>query len=266
MTVHPEISARIAAGRQAVLAQTELLHREFGRARSHWKADGTRVTTTDLEISKSIFAALETQFADDQFFSEESAQLGAPIAVTTRFSWLLDPIDGTNNFALGIPHCAIGLALLQDGEPIYGFVYDSARRVLIHGGPGFGVWDGGHPAQRTGLPLERQSVVGFHSPYDTAYAAHAAILTNHFKIRSLGTSTIHLAYVGIGLFDAVVDHNVKVWDIAAAVPLVLAAGGVVDYISPSPFPLREFDLQMGRIFYVAGDPTVIPQLRALLGV
>ncbi|MFZ9682810.1 MAG: inositol monophosphatase family protein, partial [Cephaloticoccus sp.] len=64
----------------------------------------------------------------------------------------------------------------------------------------------------------------------------------------------------------VVDHNVKAWDIAAAVPLVSAAGGVVDYITPAPFPLREFDLKMGRIFYVAGSKSGAAELRQLLGV
>jgi len=63
-----------------------------------------------------------------------------------------------------------------------------------------------------------------------------------------------------------VDHNVKVWDIASAVPLVLAAGGTVDYISASPFPLLEFDLHMGRIFYVAGASSGCTQLRTLLEV
>lgn len=262
----PQLLPRIAAGRAAVLAETALLHREFGRAASEWKADGTRVTVVDLAISENIFRALSEQFADDQYFSEELMQADAPIPVTSRYCWVLDPIDGTNNYAMGIPHCAIGLALLEHGQPVYGFVYDLARRTLIEGGPGFGVRDGERESKIKGRPLARESVIGFHSPYDKKYAPHAAVLADHFKIRGLGTSTIHLAYVGNGLFDGVVDHNVKVWDIAAAVPLVLAGGGVVDYVSKSPFPLREFDLKMGRIFYVAGDKDGAARLRSLLEV
>lgn len=266
MGTESEISARLEAGRAAVLAQTERLHREFGRARSEWKADGTRVTPVDIAISEGIFATLQTTFPEDQFFSEELAHEGPPIPVTARYSWMLDPIDGTNNYALGIPHCAIGLALMREGDPIYGFVYDLARRHLIQGGPGYGVADGARPAGLKPGVLNQQSVVGFHSPYDKRYAPHAAVLADHFKIRGLGSSTIHLAYVGAGLFDGVVDHNVKAWDIAAAVPLVSAAGGVVDYITPAPFPLREFDLKMGRIFYVAGSKSGAAELRQLLGV
>ncbi|MEZ5413730.1 MAG: inositol monophosphatase [Opitutaceae bacterium] len=261
-----ELAPRIAAGRVAVMAQTERLHQGFGRAQSDWKADGTRVTPVDIAISEGLFAELGNQFPADQFFSEELAHEGPPIPVTARYSWLLDPIDGTNNFALGIPHCAIALALLRDGDPVYGFVYDFARRQLIHGGPGHGVTDGERRPRLKSDTLNAQSVIGFHSPYDKGYAPHAAILADKFKIRGLGTSTMHLAYVGAGLFDGVVDHNVKAWDIAAAVPLVKAVGGEVAYVSPAPFPLREFDLNMGRTFYVAGAPAAVTELKQSLGV
>lgn len=261
----PDILARSAAARRAVLNQSELMLRELGRSTSSWKSDGTRVTAVDIAISENIFRELAMQFPADQFFSEELTDSGVPLRVTAPYVWVLDPIDGTNNFALGIPHCAIGLALLAAGKPVFGAVYDLAGRQLIHGGPGQGVFCGDRPVGLRSSALGPQSMIGFHSPYDKGYAPHAALLAGNYKIRGLGSSTLHLAYVAAGLLDAVVDHNVKVWDIAAAVPLVLAAGGTVDYVSPSPFPLREFDLQMDRIFYLAGAPSGCAQLRALLG-
>src|SRR5436190_17678437 len=102
---------RIAAAQRAVLAQSELMHREFGRAESKWKGDGTRVTAVDIAISENIFRELQQQFPEDQFLSEELAETEAPIPLTAKFVWVLDPIDGTNNFALGIAQCAISLAL-----------------------------------------------------------------------------------------------------------------------------------------------------------
>src|SRR5687768_10250991 len=114
----PEMSARIDAAKRAVLAQTDLLHREFGRAESSWKYDGTRVTAVDVAISERISRDLADEFPIDQYFSEELAECDAPIPVTTRFSWVLDPIDGTNNFALGIAQCAIALALCEHGRPV----------------------------------------------------------------------------------------------------------------------------------------------------
>ena len=136
----------------AVQAETALLHREFGRAESRWKSDGTRVTAVDIAISENIFRALRARFPEDQMFSEELPDGTAPIPVTSRFGWVMDPIDGTNNFALGIPYCAISLALIERGEPVYGVVYDLGRRVLMHGGPGFGMFDGGEEGRLAGEP------------------------------------------------------------------------------------------------------------------
>jgi len=260
----PELLLRIAAAQRAVLAQTELLHREFGRAHSQWKADGTRVTAVDLAISAGIFRELGASFPADQFFSEELAHGDAPVPVTARFGWVLDPIDGTNNYAMGLAHCAIALALFEHGRPVYGVIYDLARRKLMHGGPGFGLLDGDQPARVLPGPLHRHSLIGFHSPVDQKHGAQARHILEAFKIRGLGSSTLHLAYVAVGILDGVIDHNVRIWDIAAAVPLVWAGGGEVQFLNGEQFPLRQFDLKMPRIFYVAGNAAVCARLREVL--
>ena len=264
MPVSPEILARVAAAKAAVFAQTDLLHREFGRAKSEWKADGTRVTAADVAISENIFRALAAEFPGDQFFSEELSDPGAPIAVTARFAWVLDPIDGTNNYALGIPHCAISLALLENGEPVHGTIYDLSRRTLLHGGPGLGAWDGDRAIRVSEAPPTRETLVGFHSPFDKTLLPLASGVLSQFKIRGLGTATLHLAYVAAGLLDGCVDFNVKIWDLAAAIPLVRAAGGEVSFLNGEQFPMRKFDLKMGRIIYCAGSPTMCARLRELM--
>ena len=85
-----------------------------------------------------------------------------------------------------------------------------------------------------------------------------------FKIRGLGSSTLHLAYVGIGLLDGLLDHNVRVWDIAAAHAIALGGGAEVHYLRNNPFPLRQFDLHMPRIHYIAGNGKVCARIRKLL--
>jgi len=266
----PELLARIQAARAVVLGQVEFFHREFGRAKSRWKADGSPVTTADLAISENVARALLARFEQDQVFSEELEDSTAPLPVTAKYCWVLDPIDGTNNYAIGLSHCAISLGLLCDGVPVYGVIYDGARRVLMHGGPGFGVWDG---ERRTDLRATQDlrfgpgSLVGFHSPYESRYAGQAAVLAEAVKLRALGASALHIAYVAVGLFDGVVDHNVKIWDIAAAVPMLLAAGGTIHYVTPPPFPLCSFDVNMGRIVcVVARTAPSVDKLRKLLGV
>ena len=260
----PELLVRIAAAKRAVSAQTELLHREFGRAESRWKYDGTRVTAVDVAISEGIFRDLAVDFPNDQYFSEELADTNAPLPVTARFSWVLDPIDGTNNFALGMVHCAIALALCEQGRPVYGVVYDLSRRTLMHGGPGFGMFDGERLTQVSTVGATRETLVGFHSPFDKSLVPMACGILANFKIRALGSATLHLAYVAAGLMDGCVDFNVKIWDLAAAIPLVLAAGGDVQFLNGEQLPMRVFDLRMPRIIYIAGSRTMCGRLRELM--
>ena len=82
--------------------------------------------------------------------------------------------------------------------------------------------------------------------------------------RESGTATLHLAYVAAGILDGCVDFNVKIWDLAAAIPLVRAVGGEVHFLNGEQFPMRQFDLKMQRIVYVAGSPAMCAQLRALM--
>jgi myo-inositol-1(or 4)-monophosphatase len=260
----PELNARIQAAQHAVLGQTDRLHRDLGNVESMWKADGTRVTATDIAISEGIFAELSRLFPEDQYFSEELADTKEPITVTARFSWVLDPIDGTNNFALGIPYCAIALGLFEHGVPVYGVVYDLSRRSLMVGGPGFGLADGGRLVRVSNGPLTRSSLVGLHSPTDKSQLAMASGVLSEFKIRGLGSATLHLAYAAAGLLDGCVDFNVKIWDLAAAIPLMQAAGGEVHFLNGEQLPLRQFDLKMKPITYVAGSPAICARLKQLL--
>lgn len=263
MPVNEALSSRIQAAQHAVSAQTGLMHRGFANVQSQWKSDGTRVTASDLAISENIVAGLRAQFPEDDFFSEELTLADGAVPAKARFAWVLDPIDGTNNYATGIPYCAISLGLLEQGRPVYGVVYDMARQKMIHGGPGFGLFDGDKAARVKDDAPNAQSIIGFHSPYDKRFSPHAAWLVENFKIRGLGSSTLHLAYVAIGILDGTVDHNVKIWDIAAAIPLCLAGGGQVHFVSGWEFPMTSFDLKMGRIFYVAGNAAVSAKLLEL---
>ena len=260
-----EIEQRIEVAKQAVMAETALMHREFGRARAEIKHDGTKVTPVDIAISQHLQDAIARAFPQDQFFSEELTPTDTPTPVTSRFCWVCDPVDGTNNYANGISHCAISLALLENGMPAYGVIYDLARRSLIHGGPGRGVWDADKPAKARPEAPSHHSLIGFHSPVDKSYAAEGKRVIEHFKIRGLGSSTLHLAYASIGLIDGVVEHNNKVWDIAAAAALVEESGSSIFYLNQSPFPLKEFTLKAGRVQYVAGNAAMVAKLREVLG-
>jgi myo-inositol-1(or 4)-monophosphatase len=262
--VSPDITARIPLAKAVVLAQRERLRRDMGQVSSQWKADGSRVTATDHAISEAILTDLNRQFPEDAGLSEELLT-DEPIEVSSRFAWVLDPIDGTNNFATGLAQCAISLGLLADGEPVYGVVYDAARDRLIHGGPGVGLWDGDSAVAARDDELTRQSLLGFHSPHQAErYPGHAETLVQHCKLRALGSSTLHLAYAAAGLFHGVVDHNVKLWDIAAGIALMRGGGGDVEFLANDPLPLRRFDVHQPRCVYVGGNTAVRRDLRLWL--
>ena len=253
-----ELKDRIAFGRTVIDAQTELLHGSFGRTESHWKHDGTRITPVDLEISQRVSESLSGNFPNDHFFSEESDQ--GPKKLTERFAWILDPVDGTNNFALGIPMVAISLALLENGEPVYGFVYDFGARRLTHGGPGLGLWIDDEPAKRLDPEDTDERVVGMHSPVDARHMPVVEAVLKGCKIRALGSGTLHLTYVALGRTDASLDFTIKVWDIAAAVALCRESGIEILYLEDNPFPIKDFDVRMKPTPYLAARTEVLREL------
>jgi myo-inositol-1(or 4)-monophosphatase len=110
----------------------------------------------------------------------------------------------------------------------------------------------------------KETLIGFHSPNDPALVPYATGIIGTAKIRGLGSATLHLAYVAIGLLDGCVDYNVKIWDLAAAIALVRAGGGEVHFLNGEQLPIRTFDLKMKKIMYLAGSPATCARLRALI--
>ena len=260
-----DITTRIAAGRKAVMAQTAFYHANFGRAASHWKHDGSRVTEADLAISAAIFDALGAEFPGDDLFSEELAVGENPFPRKGEWSWVLDPIDGTNNYALGVPLTAISLGLLHDGEPAYGFLYDLGRRCLFHGGPGQGVWiDDERIQPKFGRSGRHERIVATHSPIDARFLPLASAILTQYKLRGFGSGALHLTYASLGIIDVCMDFTVKVWDIAAAAAIARETGAKMHFWSQSPFPLQQFDLKMKPIQYCAGSPAVIDEIVELV--
>ena len=250
------LDERIAFGKELLRVQTETFARHFGKVESQWKSDGSRVTEADLAISKSIETQLSDRFHDDLFLSEELDQDSSPISVSRRFAWLVDPIDGTNNFARGIPSCSISVALLEEGRPVYGFIYDHMSRSVFDGGPGKGVFADGQERRISNSPPSAKSIVGTqHCQMDRSFNDDRA-LQSRYKIRNFGSSAIQLAYVAVGLMDGVIAHKVKTWDVAAGIAMLEAAGGSLHYFVPNPFPLSSFDVSSKPFGYLAASPAL----------
>ena len=260
-----QLRHRINAGRVAVKGQTAFFGRQFGQVVSEWKEDDTRVTFADFAISENLFATLRRDFAEDAYCSEEASPQDEVIELGEGFAWVVDPIDGTNNYALGFPVCAISLALLHNGMPVYGFIYDYSTEALLEGGAGFGLQRNQKKVNRDLMAADAQTMFGLHFPMDAELVDQLKPLLSKYRVRCFGSGALTAAYVATGYLTGAVDYRIKVWDIAAAYALCGGAGVAFKFLEESPFPLKQFHPQMDFCPYLAGTEAFCEELSDAFG-
>lgn len=260
-----QLRHRINAGRVAVRDQIAFFERQFGQVASEWKEDDTRVTFADFAISEKLFAELRRDFPGDDYCSEEASPLDEVMRLDAAFAWVVDPIDGTNNYALGFSVCAISLALLYRGRPVYGFIYDHSTQSLLEGGPEQGLFCDQKRVRRESRAAEAQTMLGLHYPMPASLQAKLAPLLERYRVRCLGSGAVTGAFVATGYLSGSIDYKVKVWDIAAAYALCLGVG--LEWVFPegSPFPLKRFHPQDDFCPYYVGADPLVEEIAVLLG-
>ena len=167
---------------------------------------------------------------------ERSAETPAPRCGLHR---IVDPLDGTMNYFQGIPFCCVSIGLWNGDEPQAGVVYDFDRNEMFSGMAGAGAFLNGAPVHVRSVPPERAVLcTGF--PAGTNFASDAVSrFVDHVrlfrKIRLLGSAALSLAYVATGRADVYFERDIRIWDVAAGLALVRAAGG--EFLSaPSSMP------------------------------
>jgi myo-inositol-1(or 4)-monophosphatase len=235
-----QLRHRINAGRVAVRKQISFFSRQFGQVSSEWKPDDTRVTFADFAISEKLTAELSRDFPSDNFCSEEANPLDEVMELNADFAWIIDPVDGTNNYALRFPLCAISLGLLYRGEPVYGFIYDHSTGEILEGGPEHGVLREQKKLENLNASSGEPVIIGCHFPLTGEQLTRLSPLLVRYRIRSLGSSALMFANVASGYLSGAIDYRVKVWDIAAASAICKGAGFEFHFINESPFPLKAF--------------------------
>ena len=240
----PELRLRILAGHKAVLDQVDYFRTNFGLTQSRWKGDGTRVTDVDEYISEQLFSGLEKQFPSDDYCSEESVETPKPIPLKGGFAWILDPVDGTNNYAVGVPECGISLGLLRNGLPVYGFIYDYGRDNLLQGGPQFGAIEGDRPVHAAQSLVNEKLTFCMHFPIpvDQLNALNEALQV--WRIRCPGSAAVGLANVATGRLDGCLEFRAKPWDCAAGYAICEGAGARFRFIRDPAFPMQGFSPAM----------------------
>ncbi|HVZ22308.1 MAG TPA: inositol monophosphatase family protein [Vicinamibacterales bacterium] len=198
------------------------------------------VTEVDLECERMCRAVLAERFPDHDILAEElSSGPGEP--ARSRHRWVFDPLDGTTNYAHGLPIFCSSLALQIDGAPEVGAIYDPTRRELFTAERGQGAFLNGQRLEvsRADRLIDSLLVTGF--PYDVH--AHTAELVGLFgaflgtarAVRRLGSAALDLCYVAAGRFDAFWEQHLKPWDVAAGALVVTEAGGRISGMDGSAF-------------------------------
>ncbi len=234
---------------------------ELGQVQATAKADGSLVTRSDRWADEALRQAIQTTFPDHGVLSEETTH----IFPANEWCWMIDPIDGTTNFARGLPLWGISLGLLYRGIPVFGYVHLPPLRQSFHG---YWYGDSGLTGP-TGAFLNGQPI---HASLDDVSPNHffnlcarsTAVLQNPFpaKIRMLGVATYNLLTVAAGWALGGVEATPKIWDIAAVWAIVQAAGGVWTPLEAGPI----FPLQTGQNYSRRAYPTLVVSRQELVPV
>jgi myo-inositol-1(or 4)-monophosphatase len=201
------------------------------------------VTEIDLQIEREFRATIAERFPSHAVLGEEFEETGDREA-RPPFCWVFDPIDGTTNYAHGLPIFCASLALEIDGVAAVGAVYDPTRRELFTAERGQGAWLNGRPIRVSGATalIDSLLVTGFH--YNIHRDATELIelfgefISRARAVRRLGSAALDLCYVAAGRFDAFWEHKLQPWDVAGGALIVEEAGGRVTTIDGGPFASR----------------------------
>ncbi len=188
------------------------------------------VTDADLETEKNILSVISEHFPDDDILAEETE---AHRNLTDQRTWIIDPIDGTTNFAHDFPVYCVSVAMWEKKEPRVGVVIEVNRNEEFTAVAGEGAWLNGEKISVSDVTNTRNAFVGTGFPYNDLSLVEAYLeLLKHLMeelqgIRRPGAATFDLCCVACGRFDAFFEYSLQAWDVAAASLIVKEAGGTV---------------------------------------
>jgi myo-inositol-1(or 4)-monophosphatase len=187
------------------------------------------VTEADHAAEKAIIDVIQKDFPDHFILSEESGESGS----ANEYKWIIDPIDGTINFANGIPICCVSIALELKGEMILGAVYNPNMNefFLAERGCGATLNDKILQVSNKDEVLRSCLVTGFPYTYldepNGPIQIFEKLIRHGIPVRRLGSAAIDLCWVAAGRFDGFYEHKLEAWDSAAGFLMVEEAGGKV---------------------------------------
>jgi myo-inositol-1(or 4)-monophosphatase len=247
-----ELEGFLDIATEAALSAGAILQSFWGNLKSVQEKGrpGDLVTEADAAAEAAVITILKRHFPDHQILAEESGYQGSE---SSRFLWAIDPLDGTTNYAHQYPLSATSIALLIDGVPQVGVIFDPFHQELFRAASGLGATRNRQSIHVSQTSTLSQSllVTGFaydrRETVDNNYAefCHFTHLTQ--GVRRGGAASLDLAYIACGRLDGYWERGLSPWDIAAGIVLVQEAGGQVSAYDQAPV-----DLSSGRILATNG--------------
>lgn len=219
-----------------------VLMEKFGRITAITKkGDINLVTEADLASEELIVERVRSHYPKHSILAEEGGDV-IKIEGETSWKWIIDPLDGTTNYAHGYPCFCVTLAVEHQGEVVIGVTYDPTRNELFAAEKGRGATVNAKPIRVSATANLSESLIVTGFPYDFKQRENFARHLTEFMLSSRGvrrdgSAAIDMAYVACGRFDGFWEEGLNPWDVAAGKLLIEEAGGVITYYDGSNFSI-----------------------------
>lgn len=233
-TAFGEIALRAAVAAGRVLKQKFYAPREV-----HSKGFRDIVTDADFAADRAARAILARELPAHAILSEEDK-------VPPRhaeYVWIMDPLDGTTNYARQFPHFAVSLALTRRGQPIVGVVYDPMRNECFFAEHGHGAFLNGSKIRASQIAALDHAVVGYEFAREPELRTRGAELFSHFSMASEtarvgGSAALSFSYIAAGRLDTYLQLTLSSWDVAAGILIARQAGARVTHLDGKPATIK----------------------------
>ena len=219
----------IEVARTAALTAGEILVRRFDQVKqiSH-KGRGNIVTDVDIAVEDEMFRLLGREFPDVGLLGEESKG----VRPESGYVWIVDPLDGTRNYASGIPFFSVVVGLALDGEVLVGINYDPMRGEMFVAERGKGAFLNDERIYISDKSSIEESVLGMDLSYNNEGAVNGldvvlSLWPGMQTARIMGSSALGISYAAAGRTDLYFHHQLEPWDQVAGILLVEEAGGII---------------------------------------
>lgn len=230
----------------------EILRKNYGKRQSvHFKGEINLVTDVDRQSEAYIIERIRTAFPDHGVLAEESSELKS----ASPYRWIVDPLDGTTNYAHNYPCFCVSVALERDGKLLAGAVFDPLLSESFTAGPGMGAFRNGERISVSPTQDLRRSLLSTGFAYDVKSSAD-----NNFEyfrqfvfagqaIRRDGSAALDMCYLACGRFDGFWELKLKPWDTAAGLLILRESGGKATRLDGSEYDIHQPDIlaSNGRI-------------------